>query len=98
LIDKLIILVLAVLTLAVPASGRNQVTEQKVRAALPSLDALMEQALQKTGIPGVAIAVVYKDRVIYLKVLAFARQESWRGLMRIRFFSLLPSPSQLPPQ
>ena len=61
------ILALVFLPLAAPASERREVTEQTLRAALPALDTLVEQALQKNGIPGVAIAVVYKDRAVYLK-------------------------------
>jgi len=61
------ILALVFLPLAAPASEKREVTEQTLRAALPALDSLVEQALQKNGIPGVAIAVVYKDRVVYLK-------------------------------
>jgi CubicO group peptidase (beta-lactamase class C family) len=66
LIKKLVIFALF-LPLAAPASERREVAEQRVRAALPALDRLVEQALQTTGIPGVAIAVVYKDQAIYLK-------------------------------
>jgi CubicO group peptidase (beta-lactamase class C family) len=34
---------------------------------LPQLQKLAEDALQRSGIPGMAIAVVYMDEVIYLK-------------------------------
>ena len=67
MINKLMMLALVFLTQAALASEGQQITEQTVRAALPALDKLVEQALQKTGIPGVAIAVVYKDRAIYQK-------------------------------
>src|SRR6516164_63669 len=60
-------LALVFLTQAALASEGQQITEQTVRTALPALDKLVGQALQKTGIPGVAIAVVYKDRAIYQK-------------------------------
>jgi CubicO group peptidase (beta-lactamase class C family) len=40
---------------------------QQVEAALPQLQKLAEDALQRSGIPGMAIAVVYMDEVIYLK-------------------------------
>jgi CubicO group peptidase (beta-lactamase class C family) len=43
------------------------VTLQKVQTALPQLEELAEQSLKKTGVPGMAIAVVYKDEVIILK-------------------------------
>src|SRR5262245_45919852 len=47
---------------AVPA-----VTPEKVKAALLELEKLANQTLQKTGVPGLAVAVVYRDEVVYLK-------------------------------
>jgi CubicO group peptidase (beta-lactamase class C family) len=47
------------------------VTEKKVTNALPALEEIARQTLQKTGVPGMAIAVVYKDRVVYLKGFGF---------------------------
>ncbi len=40
---------------------------QTVENALPKLQQLAEDTRQRTGIPGMAIAVVYKDEVIYLE-------------------------------
>lgn len=56
----------------VPSSVRAQtrdpqVTEEKVRAVLPELEKYIRDAQQKTGVPGVAVGVVYKDKVLYLK-------------------------------
>lgn len=45
----------------------QDITPEKVRAALPRLEKLAEQTLKKTGVPGMAIAVVYRDEVMYLK-------------------------------
>jgi CubicO group peptidase (beta-lactamase class C family) len=39
----------------------------RVEAALARLDAMAMDALERTGIPGMAIAVVHRDRVAYLK-------------------------------
>ncbi len=55
------------MALVAQAAERPEVTEEKVQAALPELEKLAEQAMQKTGIPGMAIAVVSKDQVVYLK-------------------------------
>jgi CubicO group peptidase (beta-lactamase class C family) len=49
-----------------PASAQA-VTPEQVTAALAQLDALAQDALARTGVPGMAIAVVYKDEVVYLK-------------------------------
>ena len=41
-------------------------TQQKVDAALSKLDGFVRDAMSRTGVPGVSVAVVYKDRVVYL--------------------------------
>jgi CubicO group peptidase (beta-lactamase class C family) len=48
-----------------------------VQTALGELDKLAQQALQETGVPGMAVAVVYKDKVVYLK--GFGVRESGRA-------------------
>ena len=49
------------------APEQTAVPRQRVEAALPQLQQLAEAARQRTGIPGMAIAVVYEDEVIYLE-------------------------------
>ncbi|MFV0416776.1 MAG: serine hydrolase [Chthoniobacterales bacterium] len=39
--------------------------EAQVRAAIEKLKKMTQQEMEKTGVPGVAIAVVYKDALIY---------------------------------
>lgn len=34
---------------------------------LPQIESYIEQGMQKTGVPGVAVAIVYQDKVVYLK-------------------------------
>lgn len=41
--------------------------DARVKAALGQLDALARQTMERTHIPGMAIAVVYRDQVVYLK-------------------------------
>ncbi|EGV16707.1 serine hydrolase [Thiocapsa marina] len=43
------------------------IPEGRVEAAVGQLDAMAEAALETTGVPGMAIAVVHRDRVVYLK-------------------------------
>jgi CubicO group peptidase (beta-lactamase class C family) len=43
------------------------IPEGRVEAAVAQLDAMAEAALETTGVPGMAIAVVHRDRVVYLK-------------------------------
>jgi CubicO group peptidase (beta-lactamase class C family) len=59
--------VLFLVSLAAQGPPAAEVTPQQVEAALPALEKLAEGMLQKTGVPGVAISVVFKDRVVYLK-------------------------------
>ncbi len=49
------------------ASPPPVLPRQQVEEALPQLQKLAEDAMQRSGIPGMAIAVVYMDEVIYLK-------------------------------
>jgi CubicO group peptidase (beta-lactamase class C family) len=58
---------LIMVTVAVDMAPAAEATSQKVKAALPELDRLAEQTLKKTGVPGMSVAVVYKDQVVYLK-------------------------------
>jgi CubicO group peptidase (beta-lactamase class C family) len=69
---------LAVVPLIVPVSlnadSGQELTLGKVKATLPELEKLTEKALKDSGIPGMAIAVVYRDQAVYLK--AFGVREA----------------------
>ncbi|WP_296809175.1 serine hydrolase [Thiocapsa sp.] len=43
------------------------IPEGRVAAAVAQLDAMAEAVLETTGVPGMAIAVVHRDRVVYIK-------------------------------
>jgi CubicO group peptidase (beta-lactamase class C family) len=58
---------LCLIALTVPAGRAAELTPEKVTAALPELEKIAQQALEKTGVPGMAIGVVYQDQVVYLK-------------------------------
>lgn len=45
----------------------RSITEKSVQKALAKLDELTHDWLQKTKVPGLAIAVVYQNKVVYLK-------------------------------
>lgn len=49
------------------AGIESDVTIESVKAAISELEKLTQEELQKTGIPGAAIAIVYKDQVVYAK-------------------------------
>ncbi|WP_373428875.1 serine hydrolase [Streptomyces rishiriensis] len=50
-----------------PAQPPAQLTRTKVETAVSRLDDVVRDAMQRTGVPGVAVGVVYDDKVMYLK-------------------------------
>ncbi len=52
---------------APPKQPPPQMTQAQVEAALSRLDGLVENAMRQTGVPGVAVAVVHRDKVVYAK-------------------------------
>lgn len=62
----LILAALAALLVPLPAFA-EVVTREKVAAALPRLKELAQQAVAKGQVPGLAIAVVFQDEVVFLE-------------------------------
>ncbi|WP_328958674.1 serine hydrolase [Kitasatospora purpeofusca] len=54
---------------APPRQPPAELTEGQVNAAVARIDGYAQNALAKTGVPGLALAVVYKDKVIHAKGL-----------------------------
>lgn len=52
---------------APPAQVEPLLTRQEVDRALRHLDDSIQDAMGRTGVPGIAAAVVYRDEVVYLK-------------------------------
>lgn len=52
---------------APPPQPPPQLTRADVDDAVGKLDGIVRDAMKRTGVPGVAVAVVHKDRVVYLK-------------------------------
>jgi CubicO group peptidase (beta-lactamase class C family) len=50
-----------------PPDPTPVLTQQMVDGAVGQLDALVQSAMSQTGVPGVAVAVVYQDKVVYSK-------------------------------
>jgi CubicO group peptidase (beta-lactamase class C family) len=48
-------------------AGAQDAMREKVTAAIPKLDAMAAASIRSGGVPGLAIAVVYRDEVVYLK-------------------------------
>lgn len=66
-----VVLLLAMLLALMPHPVRpvtaQTITPAQVAAALGQLDGVASRMLTQTGVPGLAIAVVYRDEVVYLK-------------------------------
>src|SRR5687767_382779 len=62
-----LLLGLACALLAAGPAPAQDSSPPRLRAALIELDRLAVQALQRSGVPGMAIAVVHEDAVVYLK-------------------------------
>ncbi len=45
----------------------TSLTLAQVKAAIPQLESLTRNTLEKTKIPGLAMAIVYQDQIVYLK-------------------------------
>ncbi|MFI7295978.1 serine hydrolase [Streptomyces sp. NPDC050121] len=56
-----------VLGAAPPPQPPPQLTQSEVDSAVGRLDGIVRDGMARTGVPGVAVAVVHKDRVVYLK-------------------------------
>lgn len=52
---------------ATSAAAAREVTPERIAAALSGIDRLAVQAVTTSGVPGLAVAVVHNDKVIYLK-------------------------------
>src|SRR5689334_8365268 len=50
---------------AQPPDTTNQ--NRPIEPLLRRLERFVEKSMEKTGVPGVAVAVVYQDKVVYLK-------------------------------
>jgi CubicO group peptidase (beta-lactamase class C family) len=67
LVCRVLAVIFCLIPLTVMAAKSPEVKQKKVEAVLPQLTKLAEQTLKQTGVPGMAIVVVYKDKVVYLK-------------------------------
>ncbi|GGW53314.1 serine hydrolase [Streptomyces xantholiticus] len=50
-----------------PPPPPPQLTDKQVNDAVAKLDGIVRDGMEKTGVPGVAVAVVHKDRVVHTK-------------------------------
>ncbi len=57
----IVIFLVAEIAVTVHAGPPQEVTAQQVMEALPKLSRLAQDTLRRTGVPGMAIIVVYKD-------------------------------------
>lgn len=57
----------ATLLPAPPSQVPALLTQQQVDGAVGKLDGLVQDAMTRTGVPGIAVSVVYRDQVVYAK-------------------------------
>ncbi len=55
----------ATLAIAADAPPKSNLTPERVKVAIQELEALTNQTLKSTGVPGIAVAVVHHDQVVY---------------------------------
>jgi hypothetical protein len=58
-IFRLIVTALCFIPLTVQSTTTSEVTQEKVTEVLPKLEKLAGQTLKQTGVPGMAIVIVY---------------------------------------
>src|SRR5829696_1581849 len=65
----LAVAVLAIAVLAAPPhlTAGQQAPQDRVTAAVGQIDRVVAETMDSTRIPGVAVAVVHRDQVVYLK-------------------------------
>ncbi len=49
------------------AQQKTEITSDRVNAALAQLDPYIQASLAKTKVPGAAVAVIYNDKVVFLR-------------------------------
>jgi CubicO group peptidase (beta-lactamase class C family) len=62
------------LIVAASAAKAEPLTRERVVSALPQLEKLARHAIDSSAVPGISIAIVYRDEVVYLQ--GFGQRES----------------------
>jgi len=60
----LFIPLLSFMLLTAPAVQSSLVTPEQLKAALDQLDQVVAHSMEKTNVPGIAVAVVYHDQLV----------------------------------
>jgi CubicO group peptidase (beta-lactamase class C family) len=58
---------MVLVTGAAQRAPADVVTADRVTTALAELDRFVDQVMKRTGVPGLAVAVIHRDQVVYLK-------------------------------
>ncbi|HEY2045148.1 MAG TPA: hypothetical protein VGG93_01065, partial [Candidatus Udaeobacter sp.] len=70
LIHRVVLTSIATLVLEISSAAPPQqgyVTSEQVTSAVQKLEKLAQQKIQENAVPGLAIAVVFQDKVVYAK-------------------------------
>src|ERR1700750_2724439 len=68
-------LIISVILLAFAAAGQSEHPSpvNSVTAVIPRLEELIRSGMEKTQVPGLSVAIVLGDRVVYLKGFGFRK-------------------------
>jgi len=72
--DRFLGILCLLLSMAPAAAHAQSISDERVAAALRGLEELASKTVEAGGVPGLAIAVVHDDKMIYLK--GFGRREA----------------------
>ena len=64
-LSALLVCVLTTIASADDAPPKSAVTPERVKKAIAELEKLTNQTLKSTGVPGIAVAVVHRDQVVF---------------------------------
>lgn len=73
----MLVLLMVAAPLTASAQSVERPTKERVMAALPKLEEMAERIIANDEVPGLSIAVVYRDEVVYLK--GFGVREEGKG-------------------
>jgi CubicO group peptidase (beta-lactamase class C family) len=62
-----LVCLLTAMAIAADAPPKNETTPERITTAVGKLETLTKQTLKSTGVPGIAVAVVHRDQVVYMQ-------------------------------
>src|SRR5437660_7843582 len=79
-----ILLPILLMPLGVTGQEKSHVTSEQVTHAIQELEKLAQTQIQKSALPGLAIAVVFQDKTVYAKGFGVRRSEEHTSELQSR--------------